>query len=148
MNSPELSKSEFGELEGLIDTFNKNELRFKEVRIKVNFPFKKVCDFIVVKQVILSFKIGNNIFSPYKLYIQHLVTTEDQSTSRNVRILWSKNGKFLPDSDTKVNPSIMSLILKLGEVFGLYSTSIDLSFPFPIKLSGDPVKQEDIEDSM
>jgi len=130
------------ELTNLLSIFDKYDLMFKEIRIKVNFPFKKIANFIIVKQIILSFKIGDNKFSPYKLYLQHLVTSNSSDLEKSVRLIWSYNGKFIPDSDTKVNPELMSVIFKLGETFGLYSPITDLPFPFPIRLLKDPITEE------
>ena len=116
----------------LWDMYQSNELFFKEVRVKVSFPMRKVASFIVMKQIVLSFKLGEAKHSPYKLYLQTLLRSgsTDKLDVKN-RIIWSKEGRFITDSDTQVDPDIMGILFKLGDVFSMNTKSIiDMPFPF------------------
>jgi len=126
-------KSDYPKFLKLWEIYKENELFFKEVRIKVSFPFKRVSTFVVLKQVMITFKIGESSYLSYKLYLQTLMmntSTKDKLDIKN-RIVWSKGGRFITDTDTKVDPEIMGILFKLGEIFALTTKSIiDIPFPF------------------
>jgi len=116
------------------DICKENELFFKEVRIKVSFPLKRVSNFIVMKQIVLTFKLGENKYSGYKLYLQTLLrintSTVDKLDIKN-RIIWAKEGRFITDTDVQIDPEVLSILTKIGDIFWFNSKSmVDILFPF------------------
>lgn len=125
-------RKEYPKYNNIWEVYQANELYFKEVRIKVSFPMRKVSSFIVMKQIVLTFKLGESKYSNYKLYLQTLLRTNspDKLDIKN-RIIWSKEGRFITDSDTQVDPDIMGILFRLGDIFSMNTKSIiDLPFPF------------------
>jgi hypothetical protein len=125
-------RREYPKYSHIWEIYQSNELFFKEVRIKISFPMRKVSSFIVMKQIVITFKLGESKYSSYKLYLQTLLRSgpSDKLDIKN-RIIWSKEGRFITDSDTQVDPDIMGILFKLGDIFSMNTKSIlDLPFPF------------------
>ena len=97
-----------------------------EIKIKVNYPLKKIANFVVVKQVTISF-IDKNTISPYKLNLQ-LLSYKDKEDK--IRVIWSRQGKFYINSDTTINRKLMKMVNTLISCFLDNNTLKDLYEPF------------------
>ena len=119
--------SKFHEILHAFSRRNSNEM---SVKISVEFPLKQVSDFIVIKQIKISFKETTGKFNPYTLYIQYILRNGMQS-ELSTRNIWAKEGKFLTETDTNLSPEIRKIADNLAETFGFHSKRVtDIMFPF------------------
>lgn len=121
----EEAKKNFPELKEIWDEVEEKDLLFKEVRIRISQPFKKISNFMILKQVAIIFKIGKKRFSPYKLYGQLLYLNGRYYT----RIIWMKGNRFLTKQDFKADNKQLTVMTTLLKLFGMQDP-IDFAFPF------------------
>jgi len=128
-------KIDMSSLNGLWNIFETQNLYNKEVNVRLSFPYKQVSSFIIVKQLTISWKKGEDTVSPWKLHLQALAIPKDYESKEDseivTRIIWSREGKYYHKMSAFVKPSAMELLNNLSQCFRFSSSKIeDLTFPF------------------
>lgn len=125
------------DLAELWETIESKKLLEKEMVIKVSYPMKQVSTFTIVKQLSISWKLYDKVYSPWKLYIQMLaMVTKSSRTPKGKselysRIIWSKHNKYFHKMSPFLRPSLFTLVSDLGKTFGFESNDVgSITYPF------------------
>lgn len=97
----------------------------EEFKIKVSYPMKEIADFTVLQQIAISFRDKEG-YKKHRLYLQKLLV----GTEIKIRVIWAKESRFLVNTDSRTGPLLMSILQKLGNVFGLFSPKVT-KLPMP-----------------
>lgn len=130
-----LLKTEMSQLAVLWEEFEEKDLVNKEIDLRLTFPLKKVSSFVVIKQLSIGWKTGENAYSPWRLHLQLLAMEKEIAGKKGyelvTRIIWSQEGKFYHRMSSFLKPSALKMITFLGQCFGFSSNFVDdIVYPF------------------